>query len=421
MRRNLYISGALHLAVILWAIFGNVFRPDPPQVETSAVTVISEAEFAALTRAAQSPETAQEIDAPPAPEPEARPAARPAPAEPEPAPNPEPPAPTPEPEPEPEPAPEPVAPPAPVTPPDTTLPVAPPTPEASAPPPVLAPERAERPVPRPAPRVAPEPVAPPEPDTTVAEEVQKAAEAESESAEVVEQEQEATAPEEVATEIVTEAEEPAAAEEPAPPAPTLAPDASRRPLTRPTQLAQRPEPEPETPKPAEKPAEQPKTETAKTETPKAETPKPETPKHETPKPAAPEPAEDAVADAIAQALAAGGAAEERGPAGPPLTQGERESLRVAVQKCWVVDVGSQAANVTVTVSMDMEPGGRVVSSSLRMVGSSGGDAASAETAFQNARRAILRCQADGYPLPADKYDQWKTIEMTFNPEQMRLR
>ncbi|WP_343501791.1 cell envelope biogenesis protein TolA [Alloyangia pacifica] len=410
MRRNLYISGGLHLAVILWAIFGNVFRPDPPQVETSAVTVISEAEFAALTRAAQSPETAQEIDAPPAPEPDARPAARPEPAEPEPAPNPEPPAPTPE--PEPEPMPEPVAPPAPVTPPDSTLPEAPPTPEASAPPPVLAPERAERPVPRPAPRVAPEPVAPPEPDTNVAEEVQQAAEAESEAAEVVEEEQEATAPEEVATEIVTEAEEPAAAEEPAPPAPTLAPDASRRPLTRPTQLAQRPEPEPEpeAPAPAETPAEKP-----------AETPRTETAQTETPEPAAPEPAEDAVADAIAQALAAGGAAEERGPAGPPLTQGERESLRVAVQKCWVVDVGSQAANVTVTVSMDMEPGGRVVSSSLRMIGSSGGDASAAETAFQNARRAILRCQADGYPLPADKYDQWKTIEMTFNPEQMRLR
>ena len=44
-----------------------------------------------------------------------------------------------------------------------------------------------------------------------------------------------------------------------------------------------------------------------------------------------------------------------------------------------------------------------------------------ELAFQAARRAILRCQETGYSLPPDKYEQWKTIEMTFNPEQMRLR
>ncbi|NDW01497.1 cell envelope biogenesis protein TolA, partial [Yangia sp. PrR002] len=100
MRKSLYISGGLHLAVILWAIFGNVFRPDPPQVETSAVTVISEAEFAAMTRAAQSPETAQEVDAPPAPAAEPEPEPAPAPAEPEPAPSPEPPQPAPEPAPE---------------------------------------------------------------------------------------------------------------------------------------------------------------------------------------------------------------------------------------------------------------------------------------------------------------------------------
>lgn len=224
--------------------------------------------------------------------------------------------------------------------------------------------------------------------------------------------QEATAPEEAATEIVTEAEEPAAAAEPVPDAPVLAPDASRRPLTRPTNLAQRPEPQPEPEPKPETPAEQPRTETAER--------KPEPPKETPP---AQDSADDAVADAIAQALAGGGggAAQQSGPSGPPLTQGERDSLRVAVQKCWVVDVGSQAANVTVTVGMDMDASGRVVSSSLKMLGSSGGDASAAETAFQNARRAILRCQGDGYSLPADKYDQWKTIEMTFNPEQMRQR
>ena len=87
----------------------------------------------------------------------------------------------------------------------------------------------------------------------------------------------------------------------------------------------------------------------------------------------------------------------------------------------MVDVGSQSANVTVTVAFDMEPSGRVVGSSLRMLSASGGDGAAVDTAFQSARRAILRCQGDGYNLPAEKYEQWKSVEMTFNPEGMRIR
>ena len=38
-----------------------------------------------------------------------------------------------------------------------------------------------------------------------------------------------------------------------------------------------------------------------------------------------------------------------------------------------------------------------------------------------ARRAIIRCGASGYNLPVEKYDQWRDIEMTFNPERMRIK
>lgn len=46
---------------------------------------------------------------------------------------------------------------------------------------------------------------------------------------------------------------------------------------------------------------------------------------------------------------------------------------------------------------------------------------SATQAFEAARRAILRCGATGYDLPAEKYGQWRDIEMTFNPEKMRIK
>ena len=199
----------------------------------------------------------------------------------------------------------------------------------------------------------------------------------------VEQEpQEATAPEETTTEIVTEAEQPSGA-----------PTASVRPQARPNRPAPAPEPEP-----------------AQTETATA-----------TPEPAA-DPLADAVADAVASALSGGTTTPEPDlPVGPPMTGGEKDALRVAVQRCWVVDVGSQSANVTVVVGMEMEDTGRVVTNSLRMVSSSGGSGSAVDTAFQAARRAILRCQGDGYDLPADKYAQWKEIEMVFDPSGMRLR
>jgi len=92
-----------------------------------------------------------------------------------------------------------------------------------------------------------------------------------------------------------------------------------------------------------------------------------------------------------------------------------------VQDCWVVDVGSQAANVTVTLAFDMEPGGTVVASTIRLLEASGGSGAAVDTAFESARRALLRCQRGGYTLPEDKYEQWREVEMTFNPAQMRLR
>ncbi|MBY6003240.1 cell envelope biogenesis protein TolA [Salipiger bermudensis] len=391
MRRSFSISAGAHALVLLWLLVGNVFRPDPPEFEVSDVSVISEAEFSAMVDAAQAPEVQTEVTAPveapepapqpePAPEPEPQPEPAPAP-EPQPAPEapaPEPaPVPQPDPEPAPQPAPEPVPEPVPAP------------PAAEAVPQVFAPDNAPRPVPRPAPRVAPEPVAPSEPEVAEAEEVQEAAQEEADSPDVAEEAQEATAPPETATEIVTEAEEPASA-----------PPASVRPRPRPRDIASAQT----TPEPAPEP-----------------TPEPVTPSTPEPEPAPSQPGESAVDAAIAEALGGGAPTQSDAPAGPPLTRGEQDGLRIAVQRCWIVDVGSEAASVTVTVGMEMEPSGRVVSSSLRLIGSEGGSAAAADTAFQAARRAILRCQGDGYQLPQEKYEQWKRIEMTFNPDDMRLR
>ena len=112
---------------------------------------------------------------------------------------------------------------------------------------------------------------------------------------------------------------------------------------------------------------------------------------------------------------------QRTASGPPLTASEKDGLRLTVQKCWVVDVGSQAANVIVTVSISMNSDGTVIANSLRLKNSQGGSEGAVEAAFQAARRAILRCQKKSYDLPEEKYDHWREIEFTFDPRKMRIR
>ena len=59
--------------------------------------------------------------------------------------------------------------------------------------------------------------------------------------------------------------------------------------------------------------------------------------------------------------------------------------------------------------------------SLKFVSSTGGDENAKMQAFQAARRAVLRCQRDGYDLPQEKYLQWQKIQFTFDPTGLWLR
>ncbi|MBW7921567.1 MAG: hypothetical protein H3C51_05635 [Rubellimicrobium sp.] len=380
-----WVSGTGHLALVIWLLSGWGLTHDPLDFQVTPITTISGEEYAQLV-AATTPDAqteAVEVTAPPPDE--TPPEAAPAPDDPAPEPPPQVPPETPPDEAPPPPAPDPVPQPAEVldAPPEMAAP------EAWVPPP--APESARRPQARPAPRVAAEAVAPPPPEADVAPVVQDEVAPEAETPAVVEEPSRAAAPEEAATEIVTEAETPSGA-----------PEVALRPHSRPA----RPAPQAETPSQTT-PA-----------TPRAE---PETPRQAAAEtPAAPDNA--GVEDALAAALA--GAAAEPAPAGnpgPPMTGAERDAFRLAVSGCWAVDPGSEAALVTITVGFELDRQGRVAGD-VRLVNSSGGSPGAVDSAFQSARRAILRCQSTtGYQLPADKYDQWRDVEMTFDPSGMRMR
>jgi hypothetical protein len=364
LNTGILISGLGHASVLGLLLFGPVFSAEPLKFEEMDVTIISGEEFAALlppVDEAPSVNEAPEAVAPPAPEVV------------------EPPAPDVE---EPEvveaPTPEQQAPPEPDPAPDTSqiqpLPetVVEETPPQEPQPPevadqvVLLPPSNLRPKARPSERIAPEAVAPSEPDVALDTVVQDAVTEDADATDVAEA-QDATAPEEASTEIVTEAETPSGA-----------PEKSLRPKTRPRAPVQTAQPATDT--------------------------------------------DTSVASALEQALIGAADSVADVPTGPPLTRGEKDALVVAVGNCWNVgSLSTDALQVTVTVGFSMEQDARPVSRSIRLVSSEGGSGDAVTRAFDAARRAVLRCGARGYNLPVEKYDQWKEIEITFNPERMRIK
>ncbi len=355
-----YISGIAHTGLIGWVLLGGVFDSDPPPMEVTEVSMISAADFDALLQTQQAPDASTDVALPTPPQDiETAPKLDSVPDV----------------KPEldqpdqavplvPDVAPD-VAALAPTPPePDVLSEDAPvlPTPQTDAG--VVIPEAPVRPQTRPVERVAPEPVAVPDPDTTISDALQEATKPDDAGPareEVVEE----TAPEAATTEIATEPKQDEVA--------SAAPTSSLRPRMRPA--------------------------------------------------AAPTPQTDvatdaAVAAALADVAATQTAPTPAAPTGPPLTRGEKDGLRVSVQQCWVVDVGSRSADVTVVVGLELDQNGKV-QGNIELLSSEGGDDAAVNTAFQAARRAVLRCQKNGYDLPVEKYDHWREIEITFNPEKMR--
>lgn len=358
-----------------WVVFGAWFPSEPLPSNVQQVALISSEQFEKLSQQRQAPQVS----------PEPAPLNEPAAVQP---------APEPAPQPDPEPEitqPEPVAPVEP-DPQVTELPEQPPEPEV----PVELPSAAEAPevsslvpqvrpetAPRPVDRVAPEPVAPPEPDTKIDDIVQPEV-APEEGAETEQDVQEATAREAASDRIVTEENEGEDV------AASAAPAVSKRPKTRPARP--QPDPEPQVTEAAQ-PAETEQTDTA-----------------------------DAVADALAEALAGGADVEAPEPSGPPLTLGEKDALRVEVSRCWNVgSLSTDALKTTVVVGVSLSQDGKPDTGSIRMLSSTGGSSAAAKQAYEAARRAIIRCGSAGFQLPPEKYSQWRDIEMTFNPERMRIK
>lgn len=381
MTTGTYISGIGHVGLIGWLLLGWGLQSQPLPMRITEVSVVSGEEYAALVAATTPDPNVEQPAAPVMPEVESAPPAPQSASEPA-APPPPPPQQSEAPDEDlpPPPPPELVTPPADVADTAPAMQLQPLPSDAPSDLPV-----SPRPQPRPVERVAPEAVAPPPPDVAVADSVRETATPDAPAETVVEEAvpEPPAAPQEAATELALET-----------PTPSRALNTSPRPQSRPNRPTP-PAPQPEEP-----------TRTAATPTP-TPTPAPDT----------------SVDDALAAALAgtASSSASSANVQGPPMTGSERDAFRVSVQSCWSVDPGSDAAQVTVTVGFNLDRSGRVEGNAIRQISGMGGSEAGVRAAYEAARRAILRCQGDGFPLPADKYEQWREVEMEFDPSGMRMR
>jgi hypothetical protein len=277
---------------------------------------------------------------------------------------------------QPEPVAEEITPPEPVEPlvvptPDITTPdVQPPAPQIDTA--MMLPDVSTDSAPIQANRVAPTPVAPPEQPAIVDDVTQEAtvpADATEPPVEDVPEVKETTAPEAASSEIITEAKKEDAKRQSSP-----------RPMLRPSNF---------------KPT--PPTETAKTNL------------------------EDILREVTQSDTREASKPEPSKKSGPPLTDREHSDFNRAVGMCWDVDVGGRSAYVTVTLSFSMNPDGRIPINSIKLKSSDGGAKSEVKIAFDKARRALIRCQRDGYTLPPEKYESWKEHEMVFDPAKMRNR
>jgi len=107
------------------------------------------------------------------------------------------------------------------------------------------------------------------------------------------------------------------------------------------------------------------------------------------------------------------------PSGPPLTGREKGALVLAVQKCWAPPIGVQnASDLKVTLLVKLNAQGKITGKPT-LVSPSGSPQGVVKQAYEAGRRALLRCAP--YDLPKDKYEQWRDIEVTFNPQKMVVR
>lgn len=104
--------------------------------------------------------------------------------------------------------------------------------------------------------------------------------------------------------------------------------------------------------------------------------------------------------------------------GETLTANQVDQIRNTIRKCWHFPAGlKDAETLVVDIKMELDRSGYVKKAEVvdknRMRRDSG-----FKIAAENAQRAVLDPRCNPLPLPKEKYEEWKDLELSFNPKDM---
>ena len=130
----------------------------------------------------------------------------------------------------------------------------------------------------------------------------------------------------------------------------------------------------------------------------------------------------AAADNLA-ASGGGGAVRSPGYGGASMemTSAERQQMLNALKGCWIVDPAAIGfGSISVTLAASLQPNGYVDRGSVRVV-SPMPTPPEYRVAVESARQALLDTRCQPLPVPPQKYDAWRQVQITFNPQNMGLQ
>ena len=81
-----------------------------------------------------------------------------------------------------------------------------------------------------------------------------------------------------------------------------------------------------------------------------------------------------------------------------------------IKSCWIVPpLGSTISSIS--IELFMKKNGQV--DEIKLLSEKKDNNAQTSIAFASVKRAILKCQGNGYNLPKEFYEQWKNIKIVF--------
>jgi hypothetical protein len=109
------------------------------------------------------------------------------------------------------------------------------------------------------------------------------------------------------------------------------------------------------------------------------------------------------------------------PQGPPLTGGEMGDISSSIARRWNLGAAStDVLSTMVVIRVTFDQAGKPVD--FQLIESNGPTQGAIDNLYSIARRAVNRTHSEGgIPLPPDKYDTWRVLDLVFDANGMRVR